>query len=216
MRGWDAGLDFVLLDTYEPERQRFRDRAFALPPSVANVYDYYADADCPNPYANHRGKVRRALLVMDDIGEQQGAGKVQRKLLNHAGNAAHSDPRCAVAPEPLAKTCTNPFREVTVCHDGDVNICCMDWGHEYVCGNVRTERLKDIWRGERFMAARRLLQSKDRAFSPCDRCNKNAGTRVGLLPRVGLPMLDDARVVAEAHAGPDRNGLPRRPWRPRE
>ena len=211
-KAWDYGLDFVVLDTYEPERQRFRDRAFAVPPSVAQVFDYYNDPNCPNPYANHRRKVRRALLVMDDIGEQQGRqgrGKVQRVLLNHAGNAAHSDARCSIPPEPLRKTCTNPFREVTVCHDGDVNVCCMDWGHDYVCGNVLEQRLSDIWRGARFMAARRRLEARDRGFSPCNRCNKGSGTRVGLLPKVGPPQPGDRAAMAAAHGGPARNGLGR-------
>lgn len=210
--GFRAGLDFVLLDTYEPERQRVIDAARAVPRSIARIFDYYADDDCPNPYANHRGKVQRAVLLMGDIGMEQGAekGRVQRRLLNHAGNSSATDLRCPTVPEPLAKTCTNPFREVTVCHDGDVNICCMDWGHDYVCGTLPADRLKDVWRGAAFMAARRRLQAKDRAFSPCDRCNKGSGTRVGLLPKVGPPRPGDDDAIRGAQAGPDRNNLPRR------
>ena len=205
-----AGIHFVLLDTYEPERLRLIAEAQSIPPSIARVYDYYADKNCPNPYANHHGKVRRTVLLMDDIGLRQSDPKPQRKLMNHAGNA--KDDRCAPTVKPLSKTCTLPFREASICHDGDVNICCMDWGHEYTCGNVARQSLSSIWFGAAFVAARRALGNKQRGFSPCDRCNAGSGSRCGLLPDQSALTARDLEVIKKVHTLPQRNRLKRRIW----
>lgn len=182
-RLYAAGVDFVVLDTYYPERDELRAAAAALPASIV-VRDFY-DELAPvgwSPYHNHGGKCRRWLVLMDDIGARDGE-HASRVLLNHAG----SNPSKPVPPEPLQKTCTNPFREVTVAWNGAVNICCMDWKHEFVMGNVLEHTLAEIWYDERFEAARASLQAKDRNFTPCDLCDKGAGPRAGLLPKYPPP-----------------------------
>ena len=143
-------------------------------------------------WTNHRGEVSRLLVITDDIELRNGSGA--RDLLNHAGNAKDQP----VPDEPLKLTCERPFREITICHNGDVNICCMDWGHEYNCGNVDTTRLKAIWRGDRLNSARRILLRKERGFSPCDRCNYKPGSRLNLLPDLGRPTQRDLRIMQSA------------------
>ncbi len=173
-----AGCDFIVVDTYMPERdevvaalrtlQRFR---------VADFYSELAPAGW-SPYHNHRGRSSGLVVLMDDIGERDGEHP-SRVILNHAG----SNPTAPVLGQPLQKTCTNPFREITVCWDGEVRICCMDWRGEYVCGNVHTQTLTEIWWGQAFEDARQMLQNRDRNFAPCSFCNKSAGPRAGLLPK---------------------------------
>ena len=94
--------------------------------------------------------------------------------------------------------------------DGDVNICCMDWGHDYVCGNVNTTRLSSIWGGPEFEAARAVLGSKSREFSPCNRCNAGPGARSGLLPKYPPPTEEDKKVVRRvvaANTSRNKRGL---------
>lgn len=170
------GVDFILLDTYYPERDVLREKAFRL--KGMRVLDFYKSEF--KPYANYRRAIRRWVVLMDDIGERDGEDKT-RVVLNHAGGSKTKP----VPKESLKKTCTNPFREVSVCWNGNVNVCCMDWRHEYICGNVNTSSLKRIWYGERFELARKFLQNKERIFAPCKHCDKNAGPRVGLLPKYG-------------------------------
>ena len=205
IKAFDAGIDIVILDTYEPERKRLQ--LLAKDAKRVTVLDFY-DECIPqgiSPYYNYKRKMSGTIIVMDDIGLRSGENS-SRTLMNHAGNAKDQP----VLEEPYSRTCTLPFREITVCYDGNVNICCMDWGHEYTCGNVTKRTLSQIWWGEEFTAARKLLQSKERGFSPCDRCNAKSGTRAGLLPKMPQPDHKTLETVKRVHALPQRNKLPRR------
>jgi radical SAM protein with 4Fe4S-binding SPASM domain len=190
-------VDFLIVDTYEPERTKLQAMIRALPADKVRVLDFYNDL-APvgiSPWANHhrKGQLQKSVIIMDDLGARDGEVG-SRVINNHAGNNG------TMIGEPLAKTCTNPFRELSVCYDGNVNICCMDWGHEYVCGNVMRETLDEIWWGTRFTAARHYLQAKQRAFTPCSGCNKGAGARAGLLPKLPQPTAEHAATVRDVVA----------------
>jgi radical SAM protein with 4Fe4S-binding SPASM domain len=181
---WEAGLDYVILDTYYPERDELRAAAFALPTNLATVKDFYDDLAPKgwSPWHNHRRKVQRWVVLMDDIGARNGEVK-SRTIFNHAQNAPYKTPLA----QPLAKTCTIPFRELSITWNGNVNLCCMDWGNEYVCGNAQHQSLTDIWFSPPFEAARKVLYQRNRGFSPCSRCDVGSGSRVGLLPSYPTP-----------------------------
>jgi radical SAM protein with 4Fe4S-binding SPASM domain len=194
-------VDFVLVDTYEPERTKLQQMLRASPEKVLDFYSDLAPRGV-SPWANNRrkGELQGTVIILDDLGERDGE-VASRVILNHAGNNGQT------IDKPLAKTCTNPFREVSVAYDGNVNICCMDWGHEYVCGNVMEDGLEKIWWGDRFTAARAFLQAKRREFTPCNRCNKGSGTRCGLLPKMGPVTEQDELVVRQVVAtAKPRNG----------
>jgi len=186
------GIDFIILDTYYPERDVLRKKAFKL--KNVQVLDFYDDCVPKNisPYHNHRRKLNRTIILMDDLKARDGE-HLSRVVLNHAG----SSPVKGIPKQPLEKTCTLPFRELSVCYNGNVNICCMDWKHEFVAGNINDSGVKSIWYGERFELARTFLQNKNREFDPCRRCSKNSGPRAGLLPKYG-PITPSQRVDIEA------------------
>lgn len=173
-----AGIDFIVLDTYYPERDKLRREAKNL--VGVRVLDFYDDMHPKgmSVYANHHRKFNQTVVLMDDIGERTGEVK-SRELMNHAGNS----PALPIPPEPLKKTCTLPFREMSITWNGNINVCCMDWRHEYTAGNAVARTLEDIWYGPEFEAARAMLQNKNRAFGPCAKCDADSGTRAGLLPK---------------------------------
>lgn len=183
----DAGIDYIILDTYEPERSNLVEQAKQL--VGIDLIDYYDQPDGKpkvSPWHNHRRKLQNTVILMDDIGLVSGKIK-NRVIYNHAGNAEGVE-----WPEaPMEKVCTLPFREITVNWDGSVNLCCMDFAHEYKTGNVTKKTLKDIWYGPEFTAARAALRTKNRRFTPCARCNYFGGFRPGLLP--------DAEPLTEDH-----------------
>lgn len=190
-KAFSLGVDFIVLDTYAPERER-------LLPEVAKlqgmtVVDFYREwlPAKKSPWANYHRKLNHHVIVMDDISLHQGEAK-QRVIMNHAGN----NPTAPKLEQPLKKTCTIPFREMSVCWNGNVNICCMDWQHEYTVGNLVTQTPEQVWMGRPFEAARAMLQSKSRAFTPCDKCDAGAGSRAGLLPKYPAPTADDHAVIA--------------------
>lgn len=177
-RLYSVGVDFVVLDTYYPERDILLENAKTL--HDITIWDFYDDCVPKgwSPYQNHKRKYQRLLILMDDIGKRDGE-VVSRTIMNHAGNMKDKP----IPEAALVKTCTNPFRELSICYNGDVNVCCMDWSHEAVMGNVMKQQLEAIWYGDKFEAFRTALQNKDRRMSPCIRCDKNSGTRAGLLPK---------------------------------
>jgi len=200
----DAGLDFIVVDTYEPERLRLQN-ALTMLDGTVDVYDFYDDC-IPmklSPWYNYHRKLNNSVIIMDDLGERSGEVK-SRVIFNHAGNAFKDD------NAPYDKVCTIPFRELSVCYDGDVCICCMDWGHEYVCGNASRTSLIDIWYGEEFEAARKILYQRKRTFSPCARCDHPSGSRAGLLPHYDPPTEEDIGIVSDiVEYSIPRNGFER-------
>ncbi len=196
-----AGIDFIVLDTYQPERDRLWEEAGKL--TGMKVVDFYKEAKKGfTVYANKHRKLTRTVVLMDDLGARDGETK-SRTIVNHAGN----NPLLPTPEEPLKKTCTIPFRELSICYDGNVNLCCIDWGHEYVVGNINEQNAAEIWWSPKFEAARAFLQNKNREFSPCSRCDKNAGTRPGLLPKYPKITAEQKKIVKDviASAKP-RNG----------
>lgn len=202
---FDAGVDFVVLDTYEPERLALQAEAFALHGvDGMQVLDFYRDLAPKgwSPWHNHKRRVQRSVVVMDDLGARSGE-VASRVITNHAGNNLQIGP----LPEPLAKTCTLPFRELTVSWDGGVQLCCNDWGHEYTCGNVLESGMESIWRGPAMQAARNVLYARNRGFSPCVGCNIGSGSRPGLLPEQPMPSTTDLRTIeATLRASTPQNG----------
>lgn len=174
-----SGVDFVVMDTYYPERDELQALARGLSDSI-EVRDFYDDCVPKkwSPWHNHKRAEQRLLIIMDDLAARNGEVS-SRVIMNHAGNMREKP----LPAEPLVKTCTNPFRELSICYDGDINVCCMDWGHEAVMGNVNKQSIGSIWWGAKFEAFRTALQNKDRRMSPCARCDKNSGHRAGLLPK---------------------------------
>lgn len=207
-----VGVDFVVLDTYYPERDRLHAEVAKL--RGISVVDFYRDWQPrgKSPYANYHRKLQRTVVVMDDISRHQGEAKA-RTLFNHAGN----NPLGVVPAEPLRKTCTIPFREMSICWNGNVNICCMDWRHEYTVGNVVEQHPTAVWNSPAFRAARRALQNRSREFTPCNRCDVGSGTRAGLLPKLPPMTPEDWAVVratehrSQAHDPRDFVVLRRRP-----
>jgi len=194
-----AGVDFVILDTYRPERDKLRREVATLKGiRVLDFYEQMVPAG-QSPWHNNKRAMQRTLVVMDDL-EARSGEVASRVILNHAG----SNPTKAVPKEPLRKTCTLPFRELTVTWNGHVNVCCMDWKHEYTAGRALERSLKEIWYGAEMEAARAMLQNKDRGFGPCAACDAGSGSRAGLLPKYPPVTAEQREVVKRVEAGSPR------------
>ena len=44
--------------------------------------------------------------------------------------------------------CPFPFYSLAINSDGTVSICCVDWAHQTIVGNLYENSLKEIWEGE--------------------------------------------------------------------
>lgn len=174
------GLNLLIVDTYHK-----REELVAIcGQSGIQVSDYYTEPF--NCYQYHSHKIQQ-IIIMGDIGKMNGK-KAARKIINHAGNI---NPNLAhkfgiqTIRQPLNKTCSRPFREITIHYDGSIPLCCIDWRHEFIVGKFPEDgSLHEIWNNDIFNIMRLFLQSKNRQFLPCYRCDYNGGFRLGLLPKV--------------------------------
>lgn len=174
---FNAGCNLIVCDTYKPERDELRKELRRA--KNITVLDFYKDCKI-SPWANHRLKLKRTVIMLDDLGECDGI-TANRQIMNQGGNSI-AKPRLDVS---LDKTCTLPFRELAIRYDGDVCVCCDDWKREYLCGNIyETDHILDVWNGKKFKKARLCLGNKWRCFMPCQVCDRKSGARAGLLPKV--------------------------------
>jgi MoaA/NifB/PqqE/SkfB family radical SAM enzyme len=68
-----------------------------------------------------------------------------------------------------------PYHMAAILHTGQVVLCCMDWRHEQVLGNIRHQSLASIWRSDRRREVMATLQG-ERAGEPdflCKRCEES-------------------------------------------
>jgi len=68
--------------------------------------------------------------------------------------------------------CNFPFFQMNILFNGDVLICCNDWGREPVMGNVRDHSLTDIWFSDAFNQIRtNVINNTYQAIAACRNCS---------------------------------------------
>ena len=163
----EAGGNTIAIDMYHSKiSEDIANQDYAT--FECDVYDGTEPAN--NPHRRFSGK--RAILIKDIRENTTGT---HHKFENHAGITG-------IDTANQQKPCVKPFREMGICYDGSVNICCCDFANECAIENIHNVlSLDDIWNSELMLAYRRMLLSGERAFRPCKGCNA-VGNRIGLLP----------------------------------
>lgn len=198
---FDAGLNDVTLDEYSDSK--FNDE------KIKNLLNDYEESTgvhvdfvrmgkgvplyAPKQYRKHR------LLIIPAIEEEEIC--ISRKLTNH----------CGAGMKPTAKyndrVCSRIFREMSFRWDGWVAMCCQDFRGQYPVANCMDPSINcfdDLWRHERYEAARRILYHDHRVFFPCNVCD-HIPMREGLLPDhlgkedMEKPTKKDYAIVNEEH-----------------
>ena len=71
----------------------------------------------------------------------------------------------------IEQPCSDLWRRMFVWWDGRVNPCDVDYRSTLAVGDARTERLADLWQGERYARLRTAHVARARRdCSPCNRC----------------------------------------------
>lgn len=79
----------------------------------------------------------------------------------------------------IDRPCYYPFYKLIIDWNGDVLVCCEDWGRHSNLGNVFKQSIKDIWLGDKINEYRQHLIKGDRLKNkPCNTCNID-GTKFG-------------------------------------
>jgi MoaA/NifB/PqqE/SkfB family radical SAM enzyme len=109
------------------------------------------------------------------------------ELSNRSGNV----PALGKLEEPLSKSCVRPFRYMQINWKGDVILCCNDYHGEVVCGNVKEQRIEDIWfHSEILQKYRKSLLRKERhGLKLCHPCSFKGGAYPHFLPKFWQELL---------------------------
>ena len=76
-------------------------------------------------------------------------------------------------PVTPTDTCPYIFYSISVNADGLVSSCFLDWGRKLVIGDVRAEKLKDIWNSEKMNALRlQHLEGRRKENHVCSKCGQ--------------------------------------------
>lgn len=178
---FNSGLNILLINIYDSDEKYeiVKDKLKNI--DFAEFGEFYNGVKC----YTYKGKDVKEIILLKSIWIHN-KEKMTRTLMNHTGcvpNEIVKKYGGVIITSPLQKMCVNPFREISVKWDGDVNICCMDIKGLCKIGNVNKRNIKDIWYSKKFDELRHKLLDKNRNFEPCCRCNSNGGFRQGLEKR---------------------------------
>jgi radical SAM protein with 4Fe4S-binding SPASM domain len=99
-------------------------------------------------------------------------------LSNRAGLMENAEYKINSLEEPLKKPCYIPSYTFFLDYQGDVLMCPHDWGKKLLLGNLTKNKFLDIWFSKKSINVRKILNSKNRNFSPCNVCDVD-GTLMG-------------------------------------
>jgi len=99
-----------------------------------------------------------------------------------------------------AFVCYRMWHRMMIMADGTVPMCNSDFLKEEVVGNVKTEKIKDIWNGEKLERIRRLqLQKRRFEIECCHKCNWGNLRKTKEIDVMGKKQEIMINVVSEKH-----------------
>lgn len=73
------------------------------------------------------------------------------------------------------KPCALIWLKMVIDWNGDVVLCCDDWNHSTVLGNLKKQTIEEIWRGEKLRKIREAHTRREFYKVPlCAGCNKKS------------------------------------------
>ncbi len=68
--------------------------------------------------------------------------------------------------------CEDPFAKLAINFNGTASVCCVDWSHNTVVGDLNKESFKEIWQGEKLKKFRIIhLEGKRAQIQACKNCD---------------------------------------------
>ena len=89
-------------------------------------------------------------------------------LSNRAGNLINSEYKIAPLKKSLSKRCNYPFYTFFIDYNGDVQMCSHDWAKKYILGNVKNQKIIDIWLNKKFQKCKPYHMYNNFICQHCD------------------------------------------------
>lgn len=76
------------------------------------------------------------------------------------------------------KFCDFPFYQLNINPKGEVYICCRDSYWEEIIGDIKNDKLEEIWSNEKYKEIRRGFLNNERICSLCKNCSSNGSITI--------------------------------------
>ena len=94
-----------------------------------------------------------------------------RSEKEHFTNRAGNVPKFSIPKEPLKNFCAKPFVHIYITFNGKALLCCQDWKHEEIMGDLKNQSLLEIWNNEKYQRVREKLLNLNRTGMICENCD---------------------------------------------
>lgn len=149
-------------------------------------FELITNGDLLNEYFIHAllsAGITRIVVSMHDGSEQasffkdmfENVNTKDYELRSHWDAQQTFNSRCGHAYEstktPVKRVCYLPFYKMRIDSNGDVGLCCQDWGKTVVIDNVANGNLEEMWLSDKLNMYRRQLLFGGRVLLPCSTCD---------------------------------------------
>lgn len=185
---FNAGMNILYVDMYAP-----KERHIELAEQSGYLWYEYLDhdIDVPNAWAYHGPHMQFITLMEPPHNWPKKRLSLGRlgTFYNHMDWKAAEKFNMFPVTEPIAKTCSQPFKYISLKQDGYYEFCCQDFFGETAgkLGHVSegVPGFERYWFGPFMQLHRKHLLDKDRAWSKyCSRCNITFNIGPGMARRM--------------------------------
>jgi len=170
----NAGLDsiFFSFDSMDPEKYNKIRIGADFHKVMSNIKRF---VEIKNELGCKKVQTRCSLVIMDQTAEDiENYKKFWLEIVDKVGFGEWIDPATEkkmyenINPNFV---CNQVFQRMFVLWDGTVTPCCRDDRSEYILGDAKKEKLKDLWLGENFKNLRELMVKGEYYKIPiCRKC----------------------------------------------
>lgn len=174
-----AGINYLMFDMYDNQRHNLRLETI-LKNQTIPVLNFYEDNI--NIWS-YKGHTQQNIIYTPPISTH--SGNRRTRVLHTAGGnmpeEVYNKYKINRSEIPLHQRCSKPFYECSINYNGNVCLCCEDWQHSFIIGNIMTNSIHTIFNSDKMQEARYLLYNKRRDLIPlCSRCTQKS-FRTGFL-----------------------------------
>ncbi len=176
----DAGLDKLKISVQSLNPETYRNiMGLRLDRTLQNI-DRFLEIKQRGGY-----KLPRMEIVMVDSVQTRDEIADIRRYWHQRGIKLYVEPvenradqagirKTAVGAEKLRafSWCRRLMEQIYILYDGRMVQCCADWEQQSIMGDLRTERLADVWYGPRYRQYRRRFAAGDVHGMICEDCRK--------------------------------------------
>ena len=170
-----AGLDklFISFDSISPDIYETQRKGTSLGKVVDNLYRFLKVRN--EKYPDTHVRVSMVMYKTDEwISQFEGLKAMWKNLVDAVGYGFYVErdySKVGKYPKVDDFYCEQLFQRMFLKYNGNITVCCVDDQDEYIVGNWKKEKLKDIWHSPAYKNIRKKhLESNYLDINMCSKC----------------------------------------------